>query len=157
MKQRIISVLILLVFSLQANSQNILRHAPEGFDSLHVDVPHGKIDTVYYPSKTVGTTRRATVYTPPGYSQDKKYPVLYLLHGIGGDEDEFAWVGSFSAAPNTKQPELLVPNPDEARKKLKLLWISCGDSDNLIVFSAKQKPTAYGGGYVQLALPEKRL
>ena len=44
---------------------------------------------VEYDSKTVGTTRKMNVYTPPGYSKDKKYPVLYLLHGIGGDETEW--------------------------------------------------------------------
>jgi enterochelin esterase-like enzyme len=44
---------------------------------------------VEYESKTVGTTRMMNVYTPPGYTADKKYPVLYLLHGIGGDETEW--------------------------------------------------------------------
>ena len=44
---------------------------------------------IEYESKTVGTTRKMHVYTPPGYSTDKKYPVLYLLHGIGGDETEW--------------------------------------------------------------------
>ena len=47
------------------------------------------IDTISYKSKTVGTTRRAIIYTPPGYIKGKKYPVLYLLHGIGGDEKEW--------------------------------------------------------------------
>jgi enterochelin esterase-like enzyme len=41
---------------------------------------------VEYESKSVGTRRKMTVYTPPGYSKDNKYPVLYLLHGAGGDE-----------------------------------------------------------------------
>ncbi len=62
---------------------------PEGFKSRRDDIPHGKIELVEYESKTVGTTRKANVYTPPGYSSDKKYPVLYLLHGIGGDEGEW--------------------------------------------------------------------
>ena len=44
---------------------------------------------VSYDSKSVGTTRKMQVYTPPGYSPEKKYPVLYLLHGIGGDETEW--------------------------------------------------------------------
>ncbi|MDA8976668.1 alpha/beta hydrolase-fold protein [bacterium] len=44
---------------------------------------------IEYKSKTVGTTRKLNVYTPPGYNTDKKYPVLYLLHGIGGDETEW--------------------------------------------------------------------
>jgi hypothetical protein len=50
---------------------------------------HGTIDTITYPSETVGVSRKVLIYTPPGYSADKKYPVLYLLHGIGGDEKEW--------------------------------------------------------------------
>lgn len=53
------------------------------------DIPHGKLEMIDYESKTVGTTRKMNVYTPPGYSKEKKYPVLYLLHGIGGDETEW--------------------------------------------------------------------
>ena len=52
-------------------------------------IPHGKLEMIEYESKTVGTQRKMQVYTPPGYSTDKKYPVLYLLHGIGGDETEW--------------------------------------------------------------------
>ncbi len=238
MKQLIFAISGLIVFNICANARDIVKRAPQGFDSLRTDIPHGRIDSIYYESKTVGAKRKALIYTPPGYSKDKKYPVLYLLHGIGGDEHEwlngghpqvildnlyaenkiepmivvmpngramkddrpignifdsvrvqafatfekdllndlipfidktfpvytdrehraiaglsmgggqslnfglgnlaeFAWVGSFSAAPNTKPPELLLPNPDEARKKLKLLWISCGDDDGLITFSLR--------------------
>ena len=54
-----------------------------------------------------------------------------------GNLDVFAWVGGFSSAPNTKAPEELVPNPEEAKKKLKLIWISCGDQDGLISFSKR--------------------
>ena len=53
------------------------------------DVPHGRLEMVSYDSKSVGATRKMQVYTPPGYSAEKKYPVLYLLHGIGGDETEW--------------------------------------------------------------------
>ena len=54
-------------------------------------VPHGTMSKVWYPSATAGFDRRLTVYTPAGYETSKaKYPVLYVLHGIGGDED--AWV-----------------------------------------------------------------
>jgi enterochelin esterase-like enzyme len=52
-------------------------------------IPHGKVELIEYESKTVGTTRKMHVYTPPGFSRDVKYPVLYLLHGIGGDEGEW--------------------------------------------------------------------
>lgn len=232
------SLFIALLCGSAVFSQNIIRQMPPGFDSIQTNIPHGKIDTISYKSTTVGTTRRAVIYTPPGYSKKKKYPVLYLLHGIGGDEkewlngghpqvildnlyaqgkvepmivvmpngramkddrstgnifapdkvkafatfekdllndlvpyiqkhfpvykdrehraiaglsmgggqslnfglgnlDTFAWIGAFSAAPNTKTPEELVPNPEEARKKIKLLWISCGASDGLITFSKR--------------------
>jgi enterochelin esterase-like enzyme len=52
-------------------------------------IPHGKLEMIEYDSKTVGTKRKMQVYTPPGYTSGKKYPVLYLLHGIGGDETEW--------------------------------------------------------------------
>ncbi|NQD71875.1 esterase family protein [Sphingobacterium shayense] len=213
-----------------AGAQNL---APAGFDVRKELVSYGKVDSITYFSKTVGVDRKALIYTPPGYSGAKKYPVLYLLHGIGGDEkewfsqgapniildnlyaagkledmivvlpngramqddraignimaadkveafatfekdllkdlipfveehypvekdaehraifglsmgggqalnfglgnlDHFAWVGGFSSAPNTRTPEQLVPRPQEAKQKLKLLWISCGDQDRLI-------------------------
>jgi enterochelin esterase-like enzyme len=62
---------------------------PAGFDKKRDDIPHGKLEMIEYDSKTVGTTRKMQVYTPPGYSKGKKYPALYLLHGIGGDETEW--------------------------------------------------------------------
>ena len=199
-------------------------------------IPRGKLEMIDYESKTVGTTRKMNVYTPPGYTSEKRYPVLYLLHGIGGDETEwqrfaspgvmldnliadgkavpmivvmpngraqkndraegnvmaaapafatfekdlledvipaiesrysvnkdrlqrgiaglsmgggqslnfgltnlptFAWVGGFSSAPNTKAPEVLVPDPQKAKEQLKLLWLSCGNKDGLIRFSQR--------------------
>jgi enterochelin esterase-like enzyme len=229
---------ILTLLAGQVNAQPAEKQAPQGFDVERSGITHGKVDTISYGSKTVGTTRRALIYTPPGYTRKKKLPVLYLLHGIGGDEkewlkggkpqvildnlyaenkiepmivvmpngramkddravgnvfdsakvqafatfekdllndlipfiekkypvlkdrehraiaglsmgggqslnfglgnlDKFAWVGGFSSAPNTKRPEELVPDPEEAKKKLKLLWISCGDNDGLISFSKR--------------------
>ncbi|MCU0710314.1 MAG: alpha/beta hydrolase-fold protein [Pirellula sp.] len=207
---------------------------PQSFKTAREGIKRGKMELVEYESKTVGTTRKMNVYTPPGYSSDKKYPVLYLLHGIGGDEtewprfatpdvlfdnliadgkavpmivvmpngraqkndraegdvfasapafatferdllddviptieskysvdpsrerraiaglsmgggqsfnfglgnlDRFAWVGAFSAAPNTKAPEALIPDVDAAKKNLKLLFITCGNKDGLIRIS----------------------
>jgi enterochelin esterase-like enzyme len=238
MKQLILIAFGSFMFDLSACSQEIIKQAPPGFDSLRAGMPRGKIDTITYESKTVGTKRRAIIYIPPGYSEKNKYPVLYLLHGIGGDEkewlnggkpqiildnlysqgkiepmivvmpngramkddraggnifdsakvqafatfekdllydlipyiekkfpvltdrehraiaglsmgggqslnfglgnlDKFAWVGGFSSAPNTKKPEELVPDPETAKQKLKLLWISCGDNDRLITFSKR--------------------
>lgn len=61
---------------------------PEGYDKVREGIEHGKLEKVYYDSKSVGAKRWLQVYTPPGYSKDKKYPVLYLLHGIGGNERE---------------------------------------------------------------------
>ncbi|MEO5914771.1 MAG: alpha/beta hydrolase-fold protein [Luteolibacter sp.] len=62
---------------------------PAGFNETRDSIPHGRLETIEYDSKTVGTTRKMQVYTPPGYSTDKKYPVLIILHGIGGDETEW--------------------------------------------------------------------
>jgi enterochelin esterase-like enzyme len=66
--------------------------APAGFDKATSYGAKGKLETVEYESKSVGVKRRLMVYTPPGYSSEAKYPVLYLLHGIGGTERE--WVDS---------------------------------------------------------------
>src|SRR5438094_2856278 len=207
---------------------------PEGFDKKRDNIDRGKLETVEYDSTAVGGSRKARVYTPQGYIKDKKYPVLYLLHGIGGDENEwprggapdvildnlyadkkavpmivvmpngraakdvtardpipkqspafaafekdlltdlipfvektysvkahresralaglsmgggqainfglnnldtFAWVGGFSPAPNTKRPADLIKDPAEAAKKLRLLYIACGDQDRLLRIS----------------------
>ncbi|UCG28178.1 MAG: esterase, partial [Bacteroidales bacterium] len=63
----------------------------ETFDLYDVkDVPHGRLNTLWYPSPILGMDRRMIVYTPPGYeTSGESYPVLYLLHGGGGDEE--AW------------------------------------------------------------------
>ena len=62
---------------------------PEGFDVERQGIDHGVLETVEYFSNTTDTTRRATVYLPPKFDASKKYSVLYLLHGIGGDEKEW--------------------------------------------------------------------
>lgn len=57
-------------------------------------VAHGTVSKVWYESPTAGLTRRLTVYTPAGYETcGKDYPVLYLLHGIGGDENAWSELG----------------------------------------------------------------
>ena len=63
--------------------------APTGFNARRDGIPHGKLEMIEYDSRTVGTRRKMLVYTPPGYTTATKYPVLYLLHGIGGDETEW--------------------------------------------------------------------
>jgi enterochelin esterase family protein len=67
----------------------------EGSEIFQVnDVPHGSIKKVWYDSPTLGLTRRMYVYTPPGYEDSNvSYPVLYLLHGGGGDEDAWTSLG----------------------------------------------------------------
>jgi|GEM_PF-1019776 len=67
--------------------------APEGFDSRREGTERGRVETVEYDSKTVGVRRKAVVYTPPGYSNKVKYPVLYLLHGIGDAEGDWTAKG----------------------------------------------------------------
>lgn len=58
------------------------------------DVPHGTLAKVWYDSPSLELTRRMYVYTPPAYnSGTEKYPVLYLLHGGGGDEDAWSTLG----------------------------------------------------------------
>lgn len=221
---------------LAADDVRAFPDAPAGFNTRRDGVPAGRIELFEYDSAVTGTRRKANVYLPPNYTADRRHPVLYLLHGIGGDEtewirfaqpdalldnliadgkaepmivvipngraladdrpgpnifapdqvagfaaferdlldhlipaveakyaaltdrehralaglsmgggqtlnfglghlDTFAWIGAFSAAPNTKPPEQLVPDPAAAREKLKLLYLSCGNQDGLINFS----------------------
>ena len=65
---------------------------PEGFDTVKEGVTYGELKEITYNSKTTGTTRKANIILPPDYDENKKYPVLYLLHGIGGDHNE--WLGA---------------------------------------------------------------
>jgi enterochelin esterase-like enzyme len=70
--------------------------APKGFDTRRDGAERGKIESVEYASKTIGGKGKMTVYTPPGYSKDQKYSVLYLLHGAG--DDETGWSKGGAAA-----------------------------------------------------------
>jgi enterochelin esterase-like enzyme len=101
MKRLRFSIFLLLAIGPGVHSQNIVKQAPEGFDIVRAGIPHGTIDSMIYQSATVGTNRKALIYTPPGYTKDRKYPVLYLLHGIGGDEKE--WL-------NGGHPEVILDN-----------------------------------------------
>jgi enterochelin esterase-like enzyme len=73
---------------LGADDKPAFADPPTGFDVKRDGIQHGQLEMIEYDSKTVGTKRKMQVYTPPGYSKDKTYPVLYLLHGIGDDETE---------------------------------------------------------------------
>jgi enterochelin esterase-like enzyme len=88
--------------------------APEGFDKAREGIAHGKLEMVEYDSKSVGNKRKALVYTPPGYSADAKYPVLYLLHGIGGDEEEWRRGG---------HPEIILDNLIADKKAVPMIIV----------------------------------
>jgi enterochelin esterase-like enzyme len=90
MKRGILYLNLLLINILPVVAQLNLNPAPTGYDVYRNGIQHGNIDTVSYKSNTVGTERNALIYTPPGYSISNHYPVLYLMHGIGGDE--FEWL-----------------------------------------------------------------
>jgi enterochelin esterase-like enzyme len=214
---------LILVAPLLARDPEKLPAAPKGFDKKRENIARGKVETIEYDSKSVGTKRKMVIYTAPGIDTAAKVPVLYLLHGAGDDEagwkekgsadiildnlsadkklvpmivvmpngftnkggkgkggrgdgleedllkdiipyveakypvkadresraiaglsmgggqalriglknlDQFAWVGGFSSAlPGNA--ELIKDGPD-ATKKLRLLWVSCGDTDRLL-------------------------
>jgi enterochelin esterase-like enzyme len=71
-----------------------LAAAPAGFDVRRDGAPAGVVEHIEFDSKVTGGKRPASVYLPPGYSADRKYPVLYLLHGIGGNETHWPGPGS---------------------------------------------------------------
>src|SRR5438445_13458625 len=87
---------------------------PDGFDTRRAGIGHGKLELIAYDSTTVGIKRNARVYTPPGYSKDQKYPVLYLLHGIGGDENEWSRGG---------HPEIILDNLIEEKKAVPMIIV----------------------------------
>lgn len=84
--------------------------------------PHGEISKVWYDSPSLGADRRMTVYTPPTYGKtDSRYPVLYLLHGIGGDENSWAEMGRVAyimdnliATGSVKPMIVVMPNGNAA-------------------------------------------
>jgi MYXO-CTERM domain-containing protein len=81
----------------QATDPANLPVPPKGFDARN-DIPHGKVEaSLSYPTAQNGM-QKVTIYTPPGYSTDQKYPVMYLHHGIGGNE--VAWIGKGSNEGN---------------------------------------------------------
>ena len=224
--------------ALAADDVRLFPEPPAGYRDLPAGGLRGRLEVFEYDSGVTGTRRKAQVYLPPGYTPEKKYPVAYILHGIGGNEhewtgyvkahvildnliaagaavpliavfpngralpddsipkntfspenvagfaaferdlfeflvpaieakystlpdanhralaglsmgggqtfnfglthlDTFAWIGAFSAAPNSRPPEELVPDPAAARARLKLLYISCGNKDGLINFSQR--------------------
>ena len=64
---------------------------PAGFDVQPEGAPAPRVEPLSYQSTVTGKSREAIVYLPPDYSPERKYPVLYLLHGFGGNQHE--WTG----------------------------------------------------------------
>jgi enterochelin esterase-like enzyme len=66
---------------------------PSGYDQVRGGIQRGQVVNISYYSTATNSTRPAKVYLPPGYSTSKRYSVLYLLHGIGGSENDWFWEG----------------------------------------------------------------
>ena len=77
----------------QTATPKVFAPAPQGFDARRPGIATGRVERIEYSSSVTGGKRPAMVYTPPGYSASKKYPVLYLLHGIGGNENHWTQPG----------------------------------------------------------------
>jgi enterochelin esterase-like enzyme len=70
-----------------------LAAAPAGFDVRRAGIPAGRVEHIEFDSTVTGGKRPAMVYLPPDYSASREYPVLYLLHGIGGNENHWTQFG----------------------------------------------------------------
>lgn len=144
MKRLIYIVIALSLLSHGSHAQPADKEMPKGFDRVQTGIATGKIDTISYPSKTVGTTRKALIYTPPGYSKKKKYPVLYLLHGIGGDEKEWLRGGSPQVildnlyAENKLEPMIVVMPNGRAMKDDRAIG-NVFDKDKVEAFATFEK------------------
>ncbi len=82
---------------------------PAGFRAKRENIARGTLTNVQYDSKSLGTRRQVFVYTPASYSTDRKYPVLYLLHGLGGDNHEWLWYGAEEILNNLNADGKLQP------------------------------------------------
>lgn len=95
---------------------------PGDYYKVH-DVPHGSVSDEWYHSDSLGLTRRMLVYTPPGYDRSSdRYPVLYLLHGSGGDENAWCELGHVNrimdnliAEGKVKPMIVVMPNGNPAK------------------------------------------
>jgi enterochelin esterase-like enzyme len=73
----------------EMGAENLPTTPPTGYDQVQSNIPHGQVSYITYQSTATNSQRRARIYLPPGYSTSNKYSVMYLLHGIGGNEDEW--------------------------------------------------------------------
>lgn len=91
-------------------------HTPDGFDQQNPSLTPWNVTTVTYPSKTTGTDRLFTLILPPDYTENETYPVLYLLHGIGGDHKEWLYgapaeiIGNLAATGEAPKMIVVIPN-----------------------------------------------
>ncbi len=92
---------------------------PAGFNVRREEIPHGTLTEVAYDSKTLGTRRQIGVYLPPGYSSSRKYPTVYLIHGLGWNNREWTAIRHVEVvldnliADGKVQPMVLIfPNGD---------------------------------------------
>jgi enterochelin esterase-like enzyme len=74
---------------LTSDDVRALAAPPAGYADVQPGVAQGRVEEFSYDSAVTGTRRKANVYLPAGYSAQRRYPVLYLLHGIGGNQDEW--------------------------------------------------------------------
>ena len=118
-------------------------------------VPHGTVSRIWYDSPALGLERRMTVYTPVGYeTSGKRYPVLYLLHGLGGDEEAWISLGRTAQildnliAQGKARPMIVVmPNGNASQEA------APGESSRGMVPPTMQLPKTMEGSYEQ-AFPE---
>ena len=80
-------------FTMASIANDMKTSAPNGFNQKRGGVDYGKVEKVTYQSKDAGGSKSMNVILPPGYSTNKKYPVFYVLHGIGGNEDSMVQMG----------------------------------------------------------------
>ena len=118
-------------------------------------VPHGTVSRIWYDSPALGLERRMTVYTPAGYeTSGKRYPVLYLLHGMGGDEEAWISLGRTAQildnliAQGKAKPMIVVMQNGNASQEA-----APGESSRGMVPPTMQLPKTMEGSYEQ-AFPE---
>ena len=119
------------------------------------DVPHGNVAKVWYNSPTAGMKRRMTVYTPAGYEDSgKRYPVFYLLHGMGGDENAWSELGRAAQildnliAPGKAKPMILVMTNGNISQEA-----APGETSNGFVAPSMQLPKTMEGSF-ETAFPD---
>ena len=118
-------------------------------------VPHGTVSRIWYDSPALGLERRMTVYTPAGYeTSGKRYPMLYLLHGMGGDEEAWISLGrtaqildNLIAQGKAKPMIVVMPNGNASQEA------APGESSRGMVPPTMQLPKTMEGSYEQ-AFPE---